>query len=358
MPDHGVTRSATPARRSPAPDVCRDVGADEWDRYVNSQPDASVYHLAGWAGVVERVFGHQTSYLAARVGERIVGVLPLVLFRTPLFGRFAVSMPFVNYGGIVADTDDARGVLLAAAIHDARAAGAAYLELRHARRLFEHLPARTHKVAMILDLQPSVDEQWRVLDRKLRNQVRKAEKEGLQVRSGGLELLGEFYDVLAHNMRDLGSPVHSRRLFADVLTTFPERTRIFCVSRDSTPMAAALVLWRGDRLEVPWASSIRRFNPLCANVLLYWDMLKYGVERRFVQFDFGRSTPLEGTYQFKRQWGAEPRPLYWEYWLNGDARVPDRGPKNPAFGPAISVWQQLPVSLTRLLGPWVVRNIP
>ena len=57
---------------------------------------------------------------------------------------------------------------------------------------------------MVLGLEVTVEEQWRVLDRKVRNQVRKAEKEGLQVESGGAELLDAFYSVLAHNMRDLG----------------------------------------------------------------------------------------------------------------------------------------------------------
>ena len=91
-------------------------------------PGPSVYHLAAWAGVIHRVFGHRTRFLAAR-RERLVGVLPLVLFHSPLFGRFAVSMPFVNYGGIVADSDEAREALLAAAVAHVRAAGSTYLEL-------------------------------------------------------------------------------------------------------------------------------------------------------------------------------------------------------------------------------------
>jgi len=123
-------------------------------------------------------------------------------------------------------------------------------------------------------------------------------------------------------------------------------------------VAASLVLWHGGTAEVPWASAIRTYNPLCPNVLLYWEMLKFSVGQRFASFDFGRSTPLEGTYQFKRQWGAEPRQLYWEYWLGQHASLPDRSPKNPTFSAAIAVWQRLPVSLTRAIGPLIVRNIP
>lgn len=111
-------------------------------------------------------------------------------------------------------------------------------------------------------------------------------------------------------------------------------------------------------MEVPWASSLRRYNPLCPNVLLYWEMLKFAIGQGVVTFDFGRSTPLEGTYQFKAQWGAEAQPLYWEYWLAEGACLPDRSPKNRKFEAVIAVWQRLPVAVTRRLGPRIVRDIP
>ncbi len=343
---------------SPTVDIRADVSPEQWDEYVDQRSDASVYHRSGWAKVIERSFGHRTRYLAAQSDDRVVGILPLVFFKTSLFGRFATSMPFVNYGGIVADSSAVADALLAAAIDETQASGASYLELRHTRRLFPGLPVLTHKVEMVLPLQATVDDQWRVLDRKLRNQVRKAEKSALTVRVGGAELLGAFYDVLAQNMRDLGSPVHSRRLFENVLETFHDRSKIFCVSTGSTPIAASFVVWHGDEIEVPWASAVRAYNPLCPNVLLYWEMLKFGIEHGFSKFDFGRSTPNEGTYQFKQQWGAEPHQLYWEYWLREGRTLPDRSPTNPKFSSAIAAWQRMPVALTRIVGPFIVRNIP
>ncbi len=159
-------------------------------------------------------------------------------------------------------------------------------------------------------------------------------------------------------MRDLGSPVHSKRFFADILATFPDRTRLLCVSLGSTPVAASLVIWHGERIEVPWASALRAHNPLCPNVLLYWEMLKFSIERRFERFDFGRSTPHEGTFNFKQQWGAEPQQLYWEYWLSEGRSLPDRSPKNPKFAAVISAWRRLPLAVTRAVGPMIVRGIP
>jgi serine/alanine adding enzyme len=333
-----------------APDVC--------DAYVRSHPRGTPYHLQPWLGVIERAFGHRGLSLAAETGGRIVGVLPLVFFDSRVFGRFAVSVPFVNYGGVLADTPEAEQALLARAVEESTRAGCAHLELRHAAQHFPALAAKRHKVAMVLALADSADRQWNELDRKVRNQVRKGEKSELTSEVGGSELLPAFYAVFARNMRDLGTPVYGVRFFEEVCDAFPAQTRVFVVRSKGQPVAASIVHWLGATIQVPWASALRESNALSANVFLYWQMVKYAAEHGFTSFDFGRSTPNEGTFHFKKQWGAQPVPLVWEYWTAAGRPMPDLSPANPKFDLAIRVWQRLPVGLTTWLGPSIVRNIP
>jgi serine/alanine adding enzyme len=334
------------------------VPGDGAEAYVAAHPHASSYHRREWLDVIEKAFGHQTKYLVAATTDGIAGVLPVVFFRSRVFGRFAVSMPFLNYGGVLADEPDVETALLNRAVEDTRQAGGTHLELRHTSQHFSELTPKRHKVAMDLALAPTVEAQWAALDRKVRNQVRKAEKSHLHATSGGVELLPEFYEVFAHNMRDLGTPVYSIKFFQQVLTTFPEETRLFVVRVNGRPAAASLVHWYRDTIQVPWASALREFNPVCANVFVYWQMVQFAVARGFRVFDFGRSTPGEGTFHFKKQWGAEPRELVWEYWTAEGHPVPELNPKNPKFELAIRVWQRLPLPVASALGPFVVRNIP
>jgi FemAB-related protein (PEP-CTERM system-associated) len=335
------------------------LSARRWDEFVKSRPAASCYHLASWATVFSKAFGHDTRYLSAETDGRIVGILPLVVFKTRFLRKFSVSLPFVNYGGVVADTPEVERALVEAAIDETRAIGGEYLELRHTRQLFPSFPSKQHKVAMILPLAENAEKQWSAIDRKIRNQVRKAEKSELRVTQGGVELVEPFYDVFAHNMRDLGTPVYPRQWFQQILATFPDNSRAFCVWHGDQPIAASYVFWHGDTIEVPSASALRSFNPMCPNTLLYWEMLKFAAGRGFRNFDFGRSTPGAGTYDFKRQWGAQPHGLTWEYWLaSGDDELPDLSPQNPRVQWAIELWRHLPVPVTRAVGPLVVRNIP
>jgi serine/alanine adding enzyme len=338
--------------------VSSDATPADWDEFVNAHPQASGYHRWGWRQVFERAFGHQTVYFVARRGHSIIGALPLVFFDTWLFGRFGVSLPFVNYGGVLAQEEEVARALFQAASEAAAASRLAHLELRHRSQRFPELPVKHHKVSMTLRLATDEKAGWERLDRKVRNQVRKAEKSDLTTSVGGRRLLPAFYHVFSHNMRDLGTPVYSKRFFETVFEQFPEDARVYLVQRGARPVAAAIsYAWR-DTIEVPWASSLREFRPLNPNMLLYWFVIKQAIVDGFRIFDFGRSTPDEGTYHFKRQWGAEPEPLAWEYRLLQGSKLPDQGPKNPRFRLAVAAWQRLPVWLTRIVGPSIVRNIP
>jgi FemAB-related protein (PEP-CTERM system-associated) len=199
---------------------------------------------------------------------------------------------------------------------------------------------------------------WGRLDRKVRNQIRKAEKSGLTLERGGERLVGDFYKVFARNMRDLGTPVYSRRLFEEVIRAFPDRSQLHIVRLHGRPVAAGVTYRTASMVQLPWASSIREFNPLCPNVLLYWDAIQYAHDAGAAAFDMGRSTPDEGTFRFKAQWGAEPVPLHWEYQLVTQPEVPNVSPANPKFQLAIAIWQKLPLALTKRVGPMIVRTIP
>jgi len=330
-----------------------------WDAFVANHQESTNYHQYGWRKVVEKSFEHRTMYLSAtNRHNEICGVLPFVQMKSWLFGNFLVSLPFFNYGGLLVSEDSVATVLLNASRKLLSGNGVAHIELRHIKKCNDIKETKQQKVTMLLDLKKSEEEQWSGLDAKVRNQVRKAEKNGLQVIVGGTEQLDGFYEVFCRNMRDLGTPVYGRKFFLNVLEEFPDTTRILSVTHDDRTIASALMTWYRDTLEVPWASSNRDFRQLCPNNLLYWEAIRFAIGMGARIFDFGRSTPGEGTYNFKKQWGAMPVQLYWQYLLREGGALPDISPKNPRFQFAIQAWQRLPLMLTNLVGPHIVRCIP
>ncbi len=352
-----ATATLEPAPAIAAVTVTAMTDADQkaWDAFVAAHPDRTGYHVWAWRSVFKQALGHDSVYLAARVNGAIAGVLPLVFIKSPIFGRTLTSLAFLNYGGVLAESDAVAQALVDAAGALARERRCGHVELRHIGRQFPALPCREHKVTMLLPLEAGM---WDRLDRKVRNQIRKAQKSDLTAERGGPELVRDFYAVFARNMRDLGTPVYSPRLFEEVLRQFPEQAHLHVVRLAGNPIAAGLTYRSNGRVEVPWASSIRDYNNLCPNHLLYWSILEAAVDAGATTLDYGRSTPNEGTFKFKEQWGAQPVPLHWEYILTDGTELPPIGPKNPKFHLMIETWKKLPLGVATALGPHIVRQIP
>lgn len=312
-----------------------------------------------WLSILERGLGHEPFALEAIAEGRTCGFLPLAFVSSVLFGRFLISLPYLNSNGVIAEAADVHTALIRRAVELADELNVRYLELRHERPI--HHPELTvtiaSKVHMRLALPKTVGKLWKGFDPKVRNQVRKGDKHGFTTAWGGLELLDGFYAVLSENMRDLGSPVYGESLFREILTTFPDHAEI-CLLRDGKrPAAAALLLHGRGVTEVPTASSLRDYNPSCVNMLMYCKLQERAVERGQSVFDFGRSTLDGNTFRFKKQWGAEPHPAAWQYHVR-EGTVTDMRPDNPRYQRMIRLWQKLPVRLTQYLGPAIVRGIP
>jgi serine/alanine adding enzyme len=352
---------------------------DAWDSFVHDHPDSTHCHLIGWKEVIEKTYGHSAYYLLAAQNGKVEGILPLFHMKSLLFGNRLVSLPFMNYGGILGTTAEVEEGLLSEAIILARSLQVTAIELRHISPLSwvkkdgSGCPApeaegsnlwrptvRGEKVRMVLSLPDSERDLFQTFKSKLRSQINRPQKEGMTAVIGGEELLDHFYAVFSTNMRDLGSPVHSRKFFSQMFRVFHPQLKTGIVYSKSNPVAAGIVFCFRKTVEIPWASSLKEYNKQSPNMLLYWSFLEYATRQKAIQFDFGRSTPGEGTYRFKEQWGSRPQPLLWYVWEESTrsserstaSREKDRVPEF-----AIFLWSRMPVFLTNRIGPRIRKNI-
>jgi FemAB-related protein (PEP-CTERM system-associated) len=322
-------------------------------------PAAHPAHDFRWLGALSAGLCQEPIVVAARRDEQLVALLPLALVSTPWFGRFLVSLPYVNSASIVPNDSPFRSALLERAVGLADELNVRYLEIRGERE--DTVPAladqNTSKVHMRLALPVSTDALMGSFKSKLRSQLKGALKHEFEVRWGGADLVGDFYSVFSRNMRDLGTPVFPRRFFTSIVQQFDGDAEI-CVLRHQGEVAAGALLVHGREVtEVPSASSLRQLNSTGVNMAMYWHLLSRAIERGQQVFDFGRSTVDSNTYKFKAQWGAEAHPAVWQYYVRrGTAKAmrPDSG----KFGLAIRIWKRLPLWLANALGPAIVRGIP
>jgi FemAB-related protein (PEP-CTERM system-associated) len=214
----------------------------------------------------------------------------------------------------------------------------------------------TNKARMILNLPDSSAALLASYKSKLRSQIRKSEKNGITFRWGRLSDIDEFYSVFSENMRDLGSPVHAKAWFYSILTNLSDNARLGIVELEKQVIGGCIIMMINDKVSIPWASTLRKYNKLAPNMQLYWNVLKYSCDNGYKIFDFGRSTIGEGTYNFKAQWGAKPVPLEW-YTILTKGQEKSKKIESRYRLYFEQCWSNLPVTITNYLGPKIRRNI-
>ncbi|HVP31978.1 MAG TPA: GNAT family N-acetyltransferase [Myxococcota bacterium] len=332
----------------------------EWDQFVDGCPGATLAHARAWLEVVHEAYGLEPHGLIAR-DERgeVCGVLPLVRMRGLRGAAELVSMPFLDTGGPLAKDPATARALVEQALALARELRVGAVDLRavtpiagvaatdFAERLDLHLP-----------LLADVEAQWKALPAKVRNQTRKAEREGLRLLDDAADPLAAFYEPFLVNMRDLGSPVHGRRFYQAMARAFGERLRFVVTADGGRPVGGLVAIDHAGVVTVPWASTLRSERARCPNNQIYWEAIRWAIARGARELDFGRSPRDSGTHHFKRGWGALERRLAWTRLSPDGATLAPALPGESTLLRALSrAWQRLPVSVTARLGPPIRRRI-
>lgn len=329
-----------------------------WDEYVQRHPQSSLFHLTAWKRSIERAFGFQARYLAVEDKGTIRGVLPLFLVENFIQGKSLISAPFAVYGGICADDEEAAEMLRGAACELALNESVGYLELREQRSVsYPDFHCKQLYVTFERELPSDCQELLQSFPRDTRYMIRKAQKGGLRavVSNGHLDVL---YDIYAYSVRQLGTPVFSRRYFQILLEEFGENLEVTTIWHEEKAIAGVLSFRFRDCILPYYGGSLLEGRKLAANNFMYWEVMRRAAKRGIRYYDFGRSKLGTGAYAFKAQWGMQERPLPYQLYLVRRTTMPNFSPVNPKFRLGVNLWKRMPLWAANALGPRVVRLFP
>lgn len=329
----------------------RRCGAEDaalWSAYVETREDATVYHSLAWRDLLEGTYGFGPQYLMAEQGGTVAGLLPLFLVSN-LAGRRLMSLPLSMYGGALCQDEATFQALL----EGARALGVAADAPVSVRSWHEQDVQGYHRVQEETDFVVTVTEGGETahFDKRLkpaaRRAIRKAERSGLRVRQGGVELVPVFHGLLLRARRAQGLPCPGRRYLARLLADIPGG--IFCCTWEGETLGGLLYLDDGRSVYYAFAASLEKGRILRAADLLLWELLRYTYSEGRRQLYLGGAMPdQEGLLQFKRKWGGEERPMF-----SYRTRPDERHGRTKRSG--IPLYRHLPLWAARGLGPLAIR---
>ncbi|MES1981075.1 MAG: FemAB family XrtA/PEP-CTERM system-associated protein [Pseudomonadota bacterium] len=332
-----------------------EIDFQKWDDFVFACPEATFFHRAGWKKVIEQAFGHRTHYLQAERNGVIVAVLPLTEIKSMLFGHSLVSNAFCVYGGIAATDEEARLVLDQHAQALAQKLGVGHMEYRQLRPFHSDWAGQNLYFTFRKPIDPDVEKNMLDIPRKQRAMVRKGIKHGLvsELDSG----VDRFFALFADNVKRHGTPALPKRYFSLLREVFGRDCEILSVLHEGQLISSVLTFYFRDEVLPYYAGDREDARHLAANDFKYWELMRMGCERGYRLFDYGRSKLGTGQHDFKKNWGFEPLPLHYEYYLVKAQAVPEHNPLNPKYRLFIQMWRKLPISVANALGPHIVKNL-
>ena len=328
---------------------------NRWDAYVSAHPEATFFHRSGWKEVIERAFGHPTHFYFVEQDSGITGILPLAEIKSRLFGYSLTSLPFCAYGGIVADNETAARALDQKAQKLAQSLDVEALEYRNLKPFHVDWPAKDLYVTFRKPILPEPEQNMNAIPRKQRAMVRKGIKAGLASEMD--DDVERFYKVFSDNVHRHGTPAQSKRYFQILREVFGEDCSVLSVVKDSKTVSSVMSFHFRKEILPYYAGDMPEARDLAANDFKYWELMRRACEAGYTLFDYGRSKLDTGPYHFKKNWGFDPQPLFYENFLVNARAIPEVNPLNPKYRLFIAAWKKLPLAVANLAGPHIVKYL-
>ena len=326
-----------------------------WQEYITNHPSSKHFHRIEWFDVIQLAFKHQPHYLLAFCGEKLVGVMPIFEVKHFLFGHFLSSMPFAAEAGPLSDCDQVTEALLTHAKAKTQKSKAKYLELRSNTEL-PGLQEKDLYSKFLMPISTDEAENMKRIKQKQRTVIRKGMK--FEQTCEVEENIDNFYHIYSVSVRNLGTPVFSKRFFELVFKIFGNSAEVFTVFHNGKAVASVFNLyWKGTVFPY-WGGGLEVARGLKSFDVMYYKLMSHAAKNHSCNmFDFGRSKKGTGAYTYKKHWNMEIVDIRYRYHLEALKELPNLSPTNSKYSIAIEAWKKLPLPITQFIGPYVSKYL-
>ena len=299
--------------------------------FLLSRPNTLYYASNKYRKFLKEFLNEEDNYfIALDDNGAIRGVLPAFLKRNKEYGNVLNSLPFYGSNGGIIEYDnnpEVRKALvnefyLFAQQNKCVSSTLVSSPLDAMETFYEEATSYSYKDSRIGQLTPLPQKPadidgatMKIIDSKMRNLIRKAQKLEIKVES---EENNEYFDFLIsthqENLAAIGGIAKPENFFRLIPKYFNygEDYKIFAAKKDGQLIAALLLFYFNKTVEYftpVIKSEFRSSQPMS---LLIFEAMKEAVMKDYAWWNWGGTwASQDGVYHFKKQWGTLDKPYYY-----------------------------------------------
>ena len=329
-----------------------------WDDILLATPGYTFFHSSAWSKIISESYQYTPKYFTIFGHGKFLALLPVMEVRSFLTGHRGVSLPFTDYCEPLLSEEVKFQAIYDYVVGYGREANWKFVEIRGGQSFFSNrLPSNSY-FGHTLSLSGDVDKLFSSFKDNVRRNIKKAIKEGVEVRiSNSLASIKEFYRLNCLTRKEHGLPPQPYYFFNKLHDTIYSNSGFVTLAfHNGQCIAGAIYFHLGDKAIYKYGASEKKYQHLRANNLVMWEAIKWYCKNGYASLCFGRTdTGHQGLRQFKAGWGAKEYAInYYKYDLKSNVFVINR----PAVGAfSNKVFSKMPLSLLNIFGSLLYRHM-
>ncbi len=304
--------------------IADESDSKNWDKIVENSPHGTIFHNWKWLKIVEKHTKTEFYPLIALKGNNILGIFPFFhkktffnsLFSPPPHAMIPYLGPvIVDYENAAQDKKESRLIEFQTSIDEfiSQNIKPKYLMIMPTPFLIDSRPFEwagyqiRERYRYSVDFsnnsdnqdQDNVDNIWGRINTKTRQNIRRAERNGLSVEFGNKKEFGLIYDLIVNRYKDQNKVVGAdKKLLLDLYESYSENIKIIVAKYKGSIVSGVIDIWHKDRA-LSWIGNPKvEIKGVSVNDALNWECMKMAHENGLKNYDIAGIAGNQRLYKF------------------------------------------------------------
>lgn len=297
------------------------IDREKWSNFLLNHPAGNIFQTSEFFNVYRETKNYEPIFLYAIDDKNdLLGILLSVIIKSNggILGRF--SSRTIIFGGPIVRENDGRIInMLLGEFNKIIKKESIYSQIRNfvyfdnKKAFLDNGYYFDEHLNIVIDLSKTEDELWKEVSQKRRNEIRKAQREGVKVMlDNSFEALRDCYQILKEVYRNARLPLASLEFFCNLKEQLSSNTNtkflLFVAKYENKIIGCMLALGYKNVIYDFYAGALHQYYKKYSNDLIPWEIFLWGKKEGYTIFDFGGAgkpgVPY-GVRDYKKQFGGE-----------------------------------------------------